>query len=57
MVEKYNLISGLHTYYSKHNQFYENVLPPLNILNSQDEKELMENLEKLNFKIKFLKNG
>ena len=50
--EKYNLISGLHTYYSKHNQFYENVLPPLNILNSQDEKELMENLEKLNFKIK-----
>ena len=50
--EKYNLISGLHTYYSKHNQFYENVLPPLNILNSQDEKELMENLEKLNFAIK-----
>ena len=50
--EKYNLISGLHTYYSKHNQFYENVLPPLNILNSQDEKELMENLEKLNFTIK-----
>ena len=50
--EKYNLISGLHSYYSKHNQFYENVLPPLNILNSQDEKELMENLEKLNFAIK-----
>ena len=50
--EKYNLISGLHTYYSKHNQFYENVLPPLNILNSQDEKELVENLEKLNFAIK-----
>ena len=50
--EKYNLISGLHTYYSKHNQFYENILPPLNILNSQDEKELMENLEKLNFEIK-----
>ena len=50
--EKYNLISGLHTYYSKHNQFYENVLPPLNILNSQDEKELIENLEKLNFAIK-----
>ena len=50
--EKYNLISGLHTYYSKHNQFYENVLPPLNILNSQDAKELMENLEKLNFEIK-----
>ena len=52
LFEKYDLISGLHTYYSKHNQFYENVLPPLNILNSQDEKELMENLEKLNFEIK-----
>ena len=50
--EKYNLISGLHTYYSKHNQFYKNVLPPLNILNSKDEKELIENLEKLNFSIK-----
>ena len=50
--EKYNLISGLHTYYSKQIRFYKNVLPPLNILNSQDEKELMENLEKLNFAIK-----
>ena len=50
--EKYNLISGLHTYYSKHNQFYKNVLPPLNILNFKDEKELIENLEKLNFSIK-----
>ena len=50
--EKYNLISGLHTYYSKKNLFYENVLPPLNILNSQDEKELIKDLEKLNFSIK-----
>ena len=50
--ENYNLISGLHTYYAKYNQCYENVLPPLNILNSQDEKELMENLEKLDFSIK-----
>ena len=53
--EKYNLISGLHTYYSKKNQFYKNVLPPLSILNSQDEKELIDNLEKLNFSINSLK--
>jgi len=50
--EKYNLISGLHTYYSKKNQYYKNVLPPLNILSSQDEKELINNLDKLNFSIK-----
>ena len=52
--EKYNLISGLHTYYSKKNLFYENVLPPLSILNSKDEKELIQDLEKLNFSIKTL---
>jgi 4-hydroxy-tetrahydrodipicolinate synthase len=52
--EKYNLISGLHTYFGKHNQSYLNVLPPLNTLNSQDENELIKNLEKLNFSIKSL---
>ena len=49
--EKYNLISGLHTYYSKNDSFYKNVLPPLSILNSKDEKELIDNLEKFNFSI------
>ena len=53
--EKYNLISGLHTYYSKKNEYYRNVLPPLRILNSQDESELTNNLEKLNFSINSLK--
>ena len=52
--EKYNLISGLHTYFGKYNQSYMNVLPPLNTLNLQDEKELIKNLEKLNFSIKSL---
>jgi 4-hydroxy-tetrahydrodipicolinate synthase len=47
--EKYNLISGLHTYYSKKNQSYKNILPPLSILNPKDEKELIDNLDKLNF--------
>ena len=53
--EKYNLISGLHTYYSKKNEYYRNVLPPLSILNSEDENELINNLEKLNFSINSLK--
>ena len=52
--EKYNLISGLHTYYSKKNNYYKNVLPPLSILNSKDEKELTDNLNKLSFSIKSL---
>ena len=50
--ERYNLISGLHTYYAKKNQIYKNILPPLNILNSKDEKDLIENLDKLNFSLK-----
>tara|TARA_B110000008_G_scaffold144708_1_gene146499 strand:- start:1658 stop:2542 length:885 start_codon:yes stop_codon:yes gene_type:complete len=52
--EKYNLISGLHTYCSKKKQYYKNVLPPLSILNSKDEKELINNLDKLKFSIKLL---
>ena len=50
--EKYNLISGLHTYYSKHGENYQNVLPPLSILKSKDEKDLTRNLDKLNFSLK-----
>jgi len=50
--EKYNLISGLHTYYLINDPIYKNVLPPLSILNSTDKKELIDNLEKLNFPIK-----
>ena len=52
--ENYNLISSLHAYYSKQNKHYNKVLPPLKILNSQDQKNLIENLEKLNFSIKSL---
>ena len=52
--EKYNLISGLHTFYSTKNQFYKNVLPPLSTLNSKDEEKLISNLDKLNFSIKSL---
>ena len=47
--EKYNLISGLHTYFGKNNASYKNLLPPLSILNSGETKELNTNLEKLNF--------
>ena len=52
--EKYNLISGLHTFYKKKENIYENLLPPLRVLDSKSEKELINNLEKLDFSFKSL---
>ena len=52
--EKYNLISGLHTFYTKKESIYKNLLPPLSILSDIDEKELIRNLEKIDFSIKSL---
>ena len=52
--EKYNLISGLHTFYKKKESIYENLLPPLRVLNDKSEKDLINNLEKFNFSIKSL---
>ena len=52
--EKYNLISGLHTFYKKKESIYENLLPPLRVLDAKSENELINNLEKLNFSIKSL---
>ena len=49
LFDNYNLISGLHTYYSKENNIYKNILPPLSLLNEKDEKTLMDNLNNLNF--------
>ena len=50
--DKYNLISGLHSYCAKENDIFRNVLPPLRLLSKEDEKELLENVKSLNFKIK-----
>jgi len=47
--DKYNLISGLHTYYSQENEIYRNILPPLSLLNKEDEKNLINDLKDLNF--------
>ena len=52
--EKYNLISALHTFYKKKDSIYENLLPPLRVLDPKSEKELIKNLERLNFSIKSL---
>ena len=47
--DKYNLISGLHSYYSKENEIYKNILPPLSLLNKTNENDLVNSLKKLNF--------
>ena len=50
--EKYNLISGLHTFYKNKDSFYENLLQPLRILNKKEEIDLLNNLEKFSFSLK-----
>ena len=52
--DNYNLISGLHTFYSQENKIYENLLPPLRLLNESEEKNLMNMLKNLNFNMKSL---
>ena len=47
--DNHNLISGLHTFYYKENEIYKNILPPLRLLDENEEKKLMENLKNLNF--------
>ena len=47
--DQFNLISGLHSFMSEQDIIYENVLPPLSLLNRKDKEKLMEDLAKLNF--------
>ena len=47
--DKYNLISGLHSYCSQQNEIYRNILPPLSLLSKTDEKNLIKALKDLNF--------
>ena len=47
--DKYNLISGLHTYFSQDDDIYKNILPPLSLLSKTDEKNLLKELKDLNF--------
>ena len=48
--EKFNLVSGLHTFFGKKNKIYKNMLPPLRILSNIEESELFKGLELLDFK-------
>jgi len=53
--DQFNLISGLHSFMSDEDEIYKNVLPPLSLLSEKDKKKLMEDLNKLNFKLESLK--
>ena len=48
--EKYNLISGLHTFFSQNDQKYKYILPPLRILNETEKNDLLNKLDTLGFK-------
>ena len=47
-------MSGLHTYLSKKDPKFKNVLPILDLLNKNNEKKLFEELDKLDFNINYL---
>ena len=47
--DKYNLISGLHTFFSQENEIYKNILPPLSLLDKVDHTNLINSLKDLNF--------
>ena len=53
--DKYNLISSLHTLMAEKNSIYENLLPPLKLLDEVEKKDLLLNLQKLNFNMEILK--
>ena len=53
--EKFNLISGLHSFMSNEDEIYKNVLPPISLLNEKDKNQLIIDLDKLNFKLGSLK--
>ena len=53
--DKYNLISGLHTFMSQIDNDFLNLLPPLKLLNETEKKLFLNELQKLNFDFKHLR--
>ena len=51
--EKFNLISSLHSYMSIYDPIFKNVLPVIDLLSKSEEKKLFEDLENLDFNIKY----
>ena len=49
--EKFNLISGLHSFMADGDEIYRNVIPPVGLLVEKEKHELIEELNKLNFSL------
>ena len=49
--DQFNLISGLHSFFMNENKIYANVLPPLSLLDKNEEKKMFEDLRKLDFNL------
>tara|TARA_B100001057_G_scaffold439009_1_gene471883 strand:+ start:2139 stop:3023 length:885 start_codon:yes stop_codon:yes gene_type:complete len=47
--DNYNLISALHSYFSIKDKIYQNLIPPLGLLNSIDNERFINNLNNLKF--------
>ena len=53
--DRYNLISGLHSFMSIQDSIFENILPPLSLLNHVDKNKLISDLKKLDFNLETTK--
>ena len=53
--DQFNLISGLHSFMSDEDEIYKNVIPPVSLLNEKNKKQLIKDLNKLNFNLESLK--
>jgi len=49
--DQFNLISGLHSFLMQEDKIFKNILPPLSLLDLNDKKKLINDLNKLNFNI------
>ena len=49
--DRYNLISGLHSFMSEQDSIFKNILPPLSLLNNVDKNKLILDLKKLDFNL------
>ncbi len=49
--DRYNLISGLHSFMSDQDSIFKNILPPLSLLDHVDKNKLISDLKKLDFNL------
>ena len=53
--DKFNLISGLHSFMSDEDEIYKNILPPISLLDEMDKDQLIKNLNEVDFNLRSLR--